>query len=455
MGISKLHPIKTTLRVAIDYILNSEKTENGKLTYSYACDCSGAGAERDFLNIRACGTGLGNRLAWHIVQSFNEDEVTPEQAKQIGIELADKLLNGRYQYVLATHTNRNNIHNHIIFNNVDMIDYRTFTYQEDRNKVCCQKLMKANDEICKNNNLQIIENPSKSKGKCYYEWQQDYLGKSWKSQLRHLIDEAIMQSANFEEFLENLKKQNVDCVYTPQNVIKIKFKMEGQQRYSRGKTLGWYYDEPQIKKRIAQYQFFKTGISQSTKKASKIINTNADVFQTSKGLLHWAEMENMKEASRLINYLTTHQIHSEKELEEKATNQFTKRMMIVSELNKNQNRLQDLNEVIKVLRTYKKYKPVADEFKQTKKPKKFEKDYSDELEKYRNVTKKMLQMFPDKKIPNLEKLEQEKLQIQEEINAKNSEYKKIVEELKKIDEARTSINEFMKTVDKEKKQELE
>lgn len=116
-----------------------------------------------------------------------------------------------------------------------------------------------------------------------------------------MIDETIMQSTSFEDFLEQLKKKNVECIYTPENVIKIKFRLQGQQRFSRGRTLGWYYDEPQLRKRIEQYQFLKTGKSGKTYR-TRIIDTSTDVFQTSKGLLHWANIKNMQEVSKLINF---------------------------------------------------------------------------------------------------------------------------------------------------------
>ena len=121
-----------------------------------------------------------------------------------------------------------------------------------------EKLRNINDDLCRENNLSVIENP-KNKGKCYYEWQQDYLGTSWKSKLRYIIDETIMQCTNFDEFLILIKSKKVECVYTPNNVVKIKFRLEGQERFSRGRTLGWFYDEPQIRKRIEQYQFLKIG----------------------------------------------------------------------------------------------------------------------------------------------------------------------------------------------------
>ena len=113
MAITKLGSVKTTLSVAIDYILNPEKTENQKYVYCYGCTEDGKSAEQEFLAIREFGTGKGDVLAQHIKQ-----EVTPEQALEIGIKTAERLLKNQYQYIVATHTDKDNIHNHIIFNNI-------------------------------------------------------------------------------------------------------------------------------------------------------------------------------------------------------------------------------------------------------------------------------------------------------------------------------------------------
>lgn len=458
MAVAKINPIKSTIYNAVDYILNPSKTDNGRYTYSFGCSLDGKKAEREFLNIRSFGTGKGDVLAQHIKQSFKGDEVTPEEALLIGIELAEKLLKNQYQYVIATHINTDNIHNHIIFNNVSFENFRTFEYQENRGANSWKKLMELNDEVCREHNLSIIENPKIGKGKCYYEWQQDFLGKSWKSKLRYIIDKTIMESATFEDFLKNIRKQEIECVYKPDNVIKIKFKLKGQERFSRGRTLGWYYDEPQIRKRIEQYQLLKTGVSGRNYK-TKIINTNDNVFQTSKGLLNWANIQNMKEASKIINYLTTHNLHSQSELENSATSTYNERMIIVSQLNETQTKINELSDVIKLLRTYKKYKPIHDklrEFKLKTLKAKFQKENAGALLKYADAEDKLKQLFPDKKLPNLRKLEDEKRNLIEQVKNMNNEYRRIVKELKEIEYAQQTINDYLNTVNRDiKRSELE
>lgn len=255
-----------------------------------------------------------------------------------------------------------------------------------------------------------------------------------------------MQSENFDDFLAKIRAKNIECVYTPENVIKIKFRMEGQERFARGRTLGWYYDEPQIRRRIEQYKFLKTGVSSRTIH-TKIIDTSKDVFQTSKGLLNWAEIKNMQEVSRLINFLSTHNIGSEKELESKATSTYNNRMIVVSSLNEIQRKIDELSDQIKLLRAYKKYKPVYDGYKQSGMNKKYKKDNALAIEKYESVVKTLTELYPDKKLPSLENLERERTALIEKRKNLNDDYKNIVAELKEIEYAQTSIRAYMKNLE--------
>lgn len=442
-----MHPIYSTSSRAVEYIINPEKTVDGLLTYSYACDVNNI--DNDFQKVRNAGTGKGYVLAQHIHQSFQGKEVSPELALQCGIELADKFLKGNYQYVVATHINTNNIHNHIIFNNISFDNFRSFEYQDNKNKCAWKNLRKLNDEICKEHNLNVIINPQEKSGKCYYEWQQDCKGKSWKSKLRFAIDNAIMESSNFDDFLKKLESKDIECKYTPQNVIKIKFRMKGQERFARGRTLGWYYDEPQLRKRIKQYNLLKNGISDRTVKTN-LINTNKEVFKTNKGLLRWAEVKNMKEVSRMINFLTIHNFTSEKDIEDKQTSKYNDRMIIVQKLNITQHQIDDLGDIIKLLRTYKKYKGIHFEYSKSTNKIKYKKDHAVALNKYNNAVKKLAELYPDRKIPNLENLEKEKSKLVTEVKNMNEEYKNIIQEIEELEKAKKTINDYMKNNEKEK-----
>jgi hypothetical protein len=118
MAITKIHPIKSTLNLAINYITSNDKTDEQILISSDGC--SPSTAHLQFMNTREVNDTRGTVLARHLIQSFVPGEVSPEKAHEIGLALAKEVLNGEYEYVLATHVDRNHIHNHIIFNNVNL-----------------------------------------------------------------------------------------------------------------------------------------------------------------------------------------------------------------------------------------------------------------------------------------------------------------------------------------------
>ena len=124
MAVTKTHPIKSTLKAAIDYICNPEKTDGKLLVSSYGCAAETADIEFSWTRHHAIdkGTNLGR----HLIQAFQPREVTPEQAHEIGMELAKEILGGKYEFVLTTHIDKNHVHNHLIFNAVSFVDHKRY-----------------------------------------------------------------------------------------------------------------------------------------------------------------------------------------------------------------------------------------------------------------------------------------------------------------------------------------
>jgi len=120
MAVTKTHPIKSTLKAAIDYICNPEKTDGKLLVSSYGCAAETADIE--FSWTRRHAIGKGTNLGRHLIQAFQPGEVTPEQAHEIGMELAKEILGGKYEFVLTTHIDKDHVHNHMIFNAVSFAD---------------------------------------------------------------------------------------------------------------------------------------------------------------------------------------------------------------------------------------------------------------------------------------------------------------------------------------------
>ena len=131
-----------------------------------------------------------------MIQSFSPGEVDYETAHKIGIELADKVFKGRFQYVIATHIDRGNVHNHIIANSVSFKDFGT--YNSSPNSYYF--IRRTSDMLCKEYGLSVVVEP-KDKGKSHYEHSLDKKGQSWKSLLRQNIDRCIIKARDWDEFL--------------------------------------------------------------------------------------------------------------------------------------------------------------------------------------------------------------------------------------------------------------
>ncbi|MDE6672788.1 MAG: relaxase/mobilization nuclease domain-containing protein [Ruminococcus sp.] len=105
------------------------------MIHTFGCNKNPVQASKNFTQIRRMGTGKNEILSQHFIQSFSPDEVTQEKALKIGIELCDKFLKGEYQYYLAVHKDKEHIHLHCIFNNVNMFDGRTVETHENQGKI--------------------------------------------------------------------------------------------------------------------------------------------------------------------------------------------------------------------------------------------------------------------------------------------------------------------------------
>ena len=205
MAITKIHPIKSTLNLAISYITNADKTDEEVLISTNKCHASTAHTQ--FMKRREEHNIRGTVLARHLIQSFLPGETTPEKAHQIGLELCKKILKDEYEFVLSTHIDKGHIHNHIIFNNVNMATGKCY----QSNKRSYHQIRYQSDKLCKDNNLSVIDEhyeiyrkKYKISGKSWYENKQFKSGNSWKSRLQFDIDRTIKQSENWEEFLKKM-----------------------------------------------------------------------------------------------------------------------------------------------------------------------------------------------------------------------------------------------------------
>ena len=245
MAITKIKPIRGTVNKALAYILDPQKTDDAFYVSSYGCAASDAAA-KEFEWTRNLAVQQGMQmpkvLARHLIQSFDIGEVTPEEAHEVGKQLADEWLKGKYEYVIATHIDKGHCHNHIIFNAVNYVDFHAYR----SNKRTYRELRQLSDEICKEHGLSVIP-PSQNKGMDYKEYTEAKRGTSWKQKLKQTIDRLVITAKDYDDFLRLMQEAG----YEIKTGKYISFRAEGQERFTRSKTIGENYTEERIKERIA------------------------------------------------------------------------------------------------------------------------------------------------------------------------------------------------------------
>ena len=180
MAITKIHPIKSTLKKAIDYIVDPAKTDDKLLVSSFGCAVETADLE--FEKTRLLAMQKGNNLAHQLIQAFEPGEVSYAQAHEIGRQLADEILGGKYEYVIATHINKEHCHNHIIFCAVDFAEHKKYI----SNRKSYAHIRRVSDRLCRENGLSVVA-PGAERGKQYAEWDAQRKGTSYKQKLKIAI----------------------------------------------------------------------------------------------------------------------------------------------------------------------------------------------------------------------------------------------------------------------------
>ena len=147
MAYTKIHAITATVNKAVDYICNPAKTDEGILISSYGC--SPETAAYDFKFALSKTNQSDPNKAYHLIQSFLPGEVSYKEAHQIGVELADRLLEGKYSYVVSTHIDKGHVHNHVIFCAADNVNHQKY---HDCKKTY-YNIRSLSDDICRNGRL--------------------------------------------------------------------------------------------------------------------------------------------------------------------------------------------------------------------------------------------------------------------------------------------------------------
>lgn len=396
MAVTKIHPIEKTLYLALDYIMNEDKTDEKILISSFACNPKTAHLEFEQTK-RECNS-KAKILARHLIQAFAPGETTPEQAHQIGLDLCERVLQGKYEYVLTTHIDKGHLHNHILFNNVSFETGKAY----QSNKRSYHQIRNISDELCRENGLSVIDESYKkfknrysTNGKSYKEYTEFKKGNSWKNKLQLAIDKAILKSNTYEEFLKTMEKLGYEIKIGKYLAFRHKDKKDtGRFTRTKANVLGEDYTKERIKERIEDPNKSKpphrSSLYEKTsyKKPESIVDLkNNEKVKESKAYEVWAGKHNMRTMAASLNEIRKYGITSYEQLDQKLQGIASNRQKILDKIKEIEKEMKGLYSAIEYQHTLSQNKLVYDMYLDNIEDTAFYEEYKPQIIAYERALK--------------------------------------------------------------------
>ena len=440
LHIGKGRDISTAIADIVDYVKNPQKTDHGKFIYGYECDTRIADAEfllskRQYTNLTGRSRGEDDVIAYHLRQSFKPGEVTPEEANQIGRELAQKLTKGNHAFVVCTHVDKHHVHNHIIINSTTLDCTRKF-----RNFWgSTWAIRRMNDKLCLEHGLSVVEDPKPSRDH-YGTWLGNKKQPSFQEQIRQAIDAVLKEKPkDFEEFLEKMEAAGVEVNRERKN---LRFRVQGQENYTRCNTLKGDYTEQAIKERISGVRIVSPQRNSTYRQRAKIglLSDIEAAVRSGKGpgYERWAKVFNLKQLSQAVMYLKEHGDMSYEDLKEK-TSAVTTRFNDLSERIKGLEEQMTANsELQKQIITYAKTRETYIEYRKAGYSKRFRAEHETDILLHQ-AAKKYFDSLAITKLPFVKNLREEYAGLLEQKRKAYAEYKKVRAEMKELHNVRANV----------------
>ena len=347
-------------------------------------------------------------------------------AHQIGLELCKKILKDEYEFVLSTHIDKGHIHNHIIFNNVNMVTGKCY----QSNKRSYHQIRYQSDKLCKENNLSVIDEfyetyrkKYKTNGKSWYENDQFKKGTSWKSKLQFDIDRAIKKSKDWDDFIKRMAALNYEIKYGKH----IAFKHKDKERFTIAKTIGDDYTEDKLKERITKNANQKTYTVK--KRVGNIIDiANNEKVKSSKGYEYWATKHNLQVATNMVVLMREKGFKSISQLDDFIKESADKRQNLQDEIKILDSKISALSSTMEQVHTVKIYRQIYQEYKKEPSDKAFFDEHKAEITLYQNALsdlKKSYSKLPNSKdiLATLDSLHEKKNTLMQEYSSTKSDMK--------------------------------
>lgn len=443
--------ISQSLKDRIDYAENYDKTDNGELISSYACDPKTVEAEfmdskKEYLR----NTGRqpqGDIIAYQIRQSFKPGEITPQEANEVGYETALRFTKGNHAFIVATHTDREHIHNHVIFNSTNLSCNRKFR----DSWFVALVLQKVSDLVCLEHGLSVIKPRKPGEREKRVEFPQK---ESYRAKISADIDAVLLQNpVDFDEFISLLKRKN----YEIKKGAYVSIKGNGQNRFIRLRSLGEGYTETDIEKRILGV--FNGTIRPVKKRLKKEFDLLVDIQKKISqgkggGYARWATVYNIKQMAQTLLFLQERNVRDYETLEKMASDTSTR----FNELSQSIKSLEQRLGEIAVLRThiinYAKTRDVYVDYRKAGYSKKYLEDHREEITLHK-AAKEAFGELPDNKIPKVKELNAEYAKILTAKKEAYVEYRHMKKEMQEYVMAKHNVDSFLENYEKENLQSKE
>ena len=439
--------IKQCLKDRIEYSLNPVKTENGEYVSFYECTPESvieefALSKREYEHITGRSQERGV-IAYMIRQSFKPGEVNAKEANNIGYELAMRFTKGKHMFFVATHTDRQHVHNHIVFNSTTLDCTKKFK----NFFLSGRAIQKLSDLICIENSFSVIE-PKPYSERVKENRYKDSVSK--RDLVRKDIDLAMLQQPkNFEMLLKILSEKGYEIRYGKHIAIKKK----EEKRFIRLASLGTGYTQEDLINSFVK----ETKIRKKRKGYQKSLSLLIDIQEKNRegkggGYTHWAKVFNVKQMAQTILYLQENEFESFEQLDV-ATNEMIKRFHEVSaELKYLEKQLGDSKELKKQIINYSKTREIYVEYRKAGYSKKFLEAHREEIQMHKTA-KESFDKLGVSKIPRVKELNQ---QISESYDKRRNimeEYYQLKKEMRKMMVVRENVRKILEDLPEEKRKE--
>lgn len=459
LHINKGHTVSDCLKARTDYVANPEKTEKGELVTGYECDPMTCDEEfllskREYQQKtgRIFIGGLKNEtndiIAYQIRQSFKPGEITAEEANHVGYETALRFTKGKHAFIVATHTDKAHIHNHIIFNSTTLDcskKFRDFYFSG----IALQRL---SDIVCVEHGLSIIDtknNPRKGKNPKYQKRD------SYRDIICADIDDILKKKpADLEAFLQMMQEAGYEC----KRGKHIAFRSKSQKRFVRMRSLGENYSEEAIIAVLTGNQKHQTKFDEKHPRPQRPLRLLVDVQEKlnekGTGYAKWATSYNLKEMAKTMLFIRENKIDTLEDLQELARGKSSDYAELDARLKSLEGRLSEIAVLKKYILNYRKTKDIYVAYRKAGYSKKFLEEHRQEITLHK-AAKEYFDQLPDDKLPTIKELNAEYAELLAEKKRISANYYPARSEMKEYVTAERNVRTFLELgeeTEKEQKQ---